>query len=176
MELVAAELKKLGFNAFQWHTGGNVFCVGVRTEQGTDFCAGSNDVVWGMDVTDSEGEHVEDANLQTDMLTDETDTTKVARALAVEILSYEFTQLLKRDLTVIEWEQMRRRNRAYKAEGKDCCASQDIRDANMIMHEAFLNLGLKTPIDHPIDSPEHCAGIGLWNESWDRAKAIYLTA
>jgi hypothetical protein len=172
---VSDELKALGFESESGSTGGGFYNVFVDTTDNRKFCMGNMcDTAWGAsyDQNDDFGDNLEDFTVP-----DLPNAKKVARLIGVELLAYEFQRLLRDDLSEREWEEMRERNREYQAEGNMlCCASQDVRDANMTMQQAFQNFGLKTSIDYETDSPEQLASVALWNEAWDRAKALYLTA
>jgi hypothetical protein len=83
-----------------------------------------------------------------------------------------FAALLYRDLSPVEWAEMRVRNITADA---GVCASHDHLDANMTMAEAFESLGIPTALDHEDGTAAHEAACALWGAAWNIAKAEYLT-
>lgn len=53
---------------------------------------------------------------------------------------------------------------------KDCCASHDFCDANMVMLAAFEELNVTDCTKLTQGSPQQQAAINLWNEAWDLAR------
>jgi hypothetical protein len=87
----------------------------------------------------------------------------------IPLLARVFSRVLQEWLMPAEMNQAIARNET--AEYKGACATHDFCDANMAMHEAFENLGLKGISDFETDSPEQVAAMALWNKAWDYAKA-----
>jgi hypothetical protein len=89
-----------------------------------------------------------------------------------QALAAAFAALLYRDLTPVQWAEMRVRNITV---GEGVCASHDFLDANMTMHEACESLAIPTVLDCEDGTPAHDAACAVWNAAWDIAKAEYLT-
>jgi hypothetical protein len=91
-------------------------------------------------------------------------------------IAREFSQLLTKNIGIANTREAVKRNEweSYR----NCCASHDFCDANMVMLEAFRKLGFKDCTELPYDSPEQLDSIKLWNEAWDMAREnkFYLEA
>jgi len=93
-----------------------------------------------------------------------TDTAAQAAEIAAS-----FVALLKEELTVTEWDEMRAKNATPEYAGS-VCASHDYCDANMVMAPAFADvMGREIELQSEAD----CT---LWGEAWDIAKRDYLSA
>jgi len=90
-------------------------------------------------------------------------------------LAAEFVRLVRAELTAAEFAEVRRRNAtpAYA----NACATHDFRDANMLMHEAFVNvLGYAPrPWDESGSDAAHADDNALWNAAWEIARGGDLT-
>ena len=90
---------------------------------------------------------------------------QIARAFSDKLIAYNGVRLIK---------EMNRRNGtpAYK----DCCASHDFCDANMVMLAAFESLGLPDPLERLATGV--APDFTLWNEAWELARSnkFYLEA
>jgi hypothetical protein len=88
--------------------------------------------------------------------------------LAVEI-GRIFVELLRDELTADEFAEMQRRNATAEYERTRSCASHDFRDANMIMAQAFVQVGLD-PLPMDDDGSDDDTDITeLWNRAWESA-------
>jgi hypothetical protein len=72
-------------------------------------------------------------------------------------LAFEFASVLYAWLGDDKYQEVLVRNRSIPA---NCCASHDFCDANMAMHEAFINLFGREP---DLESEAH---LSLWNRAW----------
>lgn len=70
---------------------------------------------------------------------------------------------------------VRRENAAMALSHPTCCASGDHCDSNMAMEAACRATFGAGPLDGPNDGMSETA-CNLWNEAWDIAKRVYLTA
>lgn len=86
-------------------------------------------------------------------------------------LAYRFAMILKRDMSLIDWCEMRSRNRHHAGTG--ICASHDFRDANEDMAEAFAEVFGDVFAGADSISQENA---DRWNAAWDLAKRHFLTA
>lgn len=85
----------------------------------------------------------------------------------VEQLAAKFVELVKEDLTPAEFAEVQRANGEALARGdQHGCATQDVRDANMIMDAAFHALGID-PFNAEGEVDQ--ATCDLWNAAWDIA-------
>ena len=93
----------------------------------------------------------------------------LAFAIAADAIAKGFVANLARDLTALEWQTMRIRNRSA-ADG--ICASHDFMDANEPMAEAIADV-LGRPVALHEDTPESeaqaQADARLWNQAWELA-------
>jgi hypothetical protein len=88
--------------------------------------------------------------------------------LAIEI-GRIFVQLLRDELTADEFAEMQRRNATAEYANTGSCASHDFRDANEIMAEAFVQVGLD-PLPMDDDGSDDDTDITeLWNRAWESA-------
>lgn len=85
------------------------------------------------------------------------------------LLANRFYILLKRELTRKDFEEMLRLNATKDYDSSGSCASHDFCDANMVMEEAWRDLGYGEV------NPESQADADLWNDAWNIAKREYLT-
>ena len=83
-----------------------------------------------------------------------------------EALALKFVELLRADIGETDYIEVKRLNRteAYK----NCCASHNFCDANMVMLEAAESFGFGVPETDDED-------VALWNAAWDFAKETYLS-
>ena len=86
-----------------------------------------------------------------------------------EQIGIRFAQVLREWLTDAEWLEMRRRNVEHVNDG--ICASHDFCDANMAMHQAFMDCGQPDPAENPQDD----AVLTLWGDAWQWAQVNRLT-
>jgi hypothetical protein len=86
-----------------------------------------------------------------------------------EVIGMRFAQVLREWLTDAEWLEMRRRNVEHVNDG--ICASHDFCDANMAMHQAFMDCGQPDPAENPQDD----AVLTLWGDAWQWAQVNRLT-
>jgi hypothetical protein len=97
--------------------------------------------------------------------------TTTPNPFAVNALALAFADVLARDMSATDWRAMRIRNRTVDA---GVCASHDVLDANMSMHEAFGDVvGHFPDLDN---GPTEQADFALWNAAWDVAKREHLTS
>ena len=78
-------------------------------------------------------------------------------------LAHAFTEIVRKSFSAKELAEIVKRNRAYRKEGRMCCATQEFCDANMLMEEAFTNVMGREPnvgADQDAD---------LWNAAWSKA-------
>lgn len=80
-----------------------------------------------------------------------------------EALAARFVAILKGSLSSKQFAEMRRRNRDESSAG--VCHSHDFCDANMLMAQAFSDLGYSTDYDFGDDE----AFTARWNEAWEHA-------
>lgn len=91
-------------------------------------------------------------------------------------IAAKFAELLERDLTPQEFAAMRRANAIEYTKGnRGICHSHDYLDANMIMLEAFDELGVRSPIDFNHGTDEHLEACALWGSAWNCAKSAFLS-
>lgn len=83
-----------------------------------------------------------------------------------ETVAIEFTRLLRKEIGTENFLQVRRLNATPDYSG-GLCASHEFCDANMLMLEAFQNLGFEPNFDND----QHVA---LWNDAWAVARRLYL--
>ena len=77
-----------------------------------------------------------------------------------------FSELLRKELGEEKIQEVVKRNKAYCVQyGDKTCASHDFCDANMIMNEALMSLGLKR-LGPDLSKTER----NLWNGAWSLAK------
>lgn len=81
----------------------------------------------------------------------------------LELLSNRFSYLINENFSAIELAETIRKNKTE--DYKNCCATHDYCDANMIMDEAFTEI-----VGHEIDL-QNDADLELWNSAWDLSKA-----
>lgn len=93
-------------------------------------------------------------------------------------LAREFAAELEREIGPVQMDSVVRRNRALQASGDiHCCASHDFCDANMVMHQAGVNLGLRDgwglSCPECEDEADLCCDCqlerNLWNDAWQVA-------
>ena len=76
------------FNAQVWHTGGGIFCINVDVPgRNVVMCWGTADTTWGADVTDIEGDVIDNI-LPTDVSSDSTNPEAVAEAISKAVRDY----------------------------------------------------------------------------------------
>lgn len=93
----------------------------------------------------------------------------------VGALADAFGAVIRSWLSTQELEAVRRRNAGYAESHPDICATHDFCDANMAMHEAWVNLTGQDPLDYR----DEVDGGGMdesatrvWGEAWSLAKAL----
>lgn len=84
-----------------------------------------------------------------------------------ETVALEFTRLIRKEVGMENFRQIRRLNATPDYNYGSCCASHEFCDANMLMLEAFQNLGFEPDLSND----QHVA---LWNDAWDVARRLYL--
>lgn len=85
----------------------------------------------------------------------------------VQKVSEQFSYLIRKALTPEELYEVNLRNADDLGGGG--CATHDFIDANMEMHQAFLDvLDVDVADEHNIDQPHLVA---MWNKAWDLSKA-----
>lgn len=96
------------------------------------------------------------------------EATAAAESKVVAMLAAMFSRLIREDLTTDELREVRRVN----AERNDpmSCATQDVRDANMIMLEAY-----EAVMGDELDTESELQA-AIWNRAWDLAKAAGFTS
>lgn len=89
--------------------------------------------------------------------------------LKLDRLAVDFTRTLKRWLPLRDLREVRRRNKAETE--ANICHSHDFCDANMAMHEAFIRVFKRNPLDDRGDEGGMSeADTAIWNAAWDLAK------
>lgn len=91
-------------------------------------------------------------------------------------LATAFIEALRAELGADKWAEMRRLNATPDFSGDFCCASHNFCDANMVMHYACEQIGIKTVLECDDGTPEHDAACAIWNAAWSLAKAQGMTA
>lgn len=87
-----------------------------------------------------------------------------------DMIAFEFGRLLRNELLQEEFVEVLARNAAETDAG--ICHSHDFTDANMIMDQAFTNIGLRSTIDYDEDDTRgRDWATAMWNAAWDKAKA-----
>jgi hypothetical protein len=91
--------------------------------------------------------------------------------MQTEVVAREFSRILASQLTAAEMAEVISRNARPDYADTNSCASHDFCDANMVMDEAFNNLGIAVPYGENWDTPQRAQSVALWNAAWDLAKA-----
>lgn len=92
----------------------------------------------------------------------------MTRDQQVTAIAEAFAEVLRQWLTREELETIRSRNASQNDPG--ICHSHDFCDANMAMAPAFEQVTGREP------ESDSEADASLWNDAWDLAKRLYLTA
>lgn len=165
-ESVASELTAMGVTASEHNSGGNIMVVFIETVRGS-WCFRDSDVAWNGSLSDPENDDVS-GEIETDISTEGHSPALIARAIAVALLAWEFSESLKDYLTYNQLRETVTRNATEPAES-GVCHSHDYCDANMNMLEAFADLGLPNPSEFVSTDDQYDAAISLWNDAWDIA-------
>lgn len=84
----------------------------------------------------------------------------------------KFADVLREWLTVEEFAEMKRFNETPEY-ATQICASQDVCDANMAMHEAIVAVTGKEP-NVVGEGPEVEEGCRIWNAAWELARERHI--
>jgi hypothetical protein len=90
------------------------------------------------------------------------------RSAALQLVAKNFAKLLRKEIGEENFQEVLRLNAT--PEYRDCCASHNFCDANLLMWAA---LGHEE--DDAIDPKDEEQTI-FWNDAWNLAKVEYLTA